>query len=327
MHPPLRGSPATGKVLYLNITLRLTCRTQGRKIAPCVGILPAQLRRTHCGEWTSPAGSNTLRANREEKHAGRLNVAVSNVVLSEKGAFMNFKLSTACFLTMLVFGCDYEGGTSKSMQEDFDKIRLDHILSISALVEEYKTATGRYPFETESKQLPAVVIIETEEQKETHAGKVPIILDLESRAADGVSPDQPPRIDRHTTREFEKLLSVGLKRDIVLPKDHQRVPVNKPSVYVYTYYLSVYDVTAFLHHDLPFARKLSPFNNKVTVGNKSVPDAGIWKAEDLMRQNGFQTFLFSEFNRPGYELKTVVITQPSAPSDLRSPSAPGAGGR
>ena len=224
---------------------------------------------------------------------------------------MKFNVLVACYLSLFVFGCDYEGGTSRSMQEDFDRIRLDHILSIGSLVEKYKTATGRYPFENDPKQLPVVVIIETEKQKETHAGHVPLFLDLESRAVDGVVPDQPPRVDMRTVQEFEKVLSAGLKRDIVLPKDPQSVPVNKPSVFIYTYYLSVYDVTAFLHHDLSFARKLGPFNNKITVGNRSVPDVGIWKADDLMRQNKFQSFFLSKLNRSGYILKTAIKALPS----------------
>ena len=203
-------------------------------------------------------------------------------------------------------GCGFEGGTHEPMQKDFDKIRLDHILSINALVQEYKATTGKYPFESDPEQLPVVVIIQTEKQKETHNGNVPIFLDLESRANNGEMPNRPPRIDRRAVQEFEKLLSVGLKRNITLPKDHQKVPVNKPSVYIYTYYLGVYDVTAFVHHDLSFARKLGPFNNKITVGNKSVPDAGIWKSEDLMQLDEFKTFFLSEFNKSGYELKTHI---------------------
>jgi len=240
---------------------------------------------------------------------------------------MKLKMLIACYLAICVFGCDFEGGTSKSMQEDFDKIRLDHILTINSLVEEYKTATGKYPFENKPGQRPVAVIIETEKQKETHAGHVPLYLDLDSRAIDGVVPDQPPRVDMHTIQEFEKLLSSELKREIVLPKDPQSIPVNKPSVYIYTYYLSVYDITAFLHHDLSFARKLSSFNNKVTVGNKSVPDAGIWKAADLMQQDKFQTFFLSKFNRPGYRLRTVVKAQPSVSPNPHSTSAQKADGR
>ena len=203
-----------------------------------------------------------------------------------------------------LFGCGFEGGTFEPMQEDFDKIRLDHLLSINALIQEYKNSTGTYPFETHSNQLPVIVVIQTEKQKETHQGNVPLFLDLESRISDGKLPTQPERIDSHIVQEFEELLSQGLKRTIILPKDHQKVPVNKPSVYIYTYYIGVYDVTAFLHHDLSFTRALGPFNYKITVGNRSVPDAGIWTANELMQSEEFKEFFFSPFNKPGYKLQT-----------------------
>jgi hypothetical protein len=217
---------------------------------------------------------------------------------------MKYRILILGIITSTLFGCGFEGGTHKPMQEDFDKIRLDHAFIINDLIQEYRTTTGKYPFETDSSQLPAVVIIQTEKQKETHQGKVHIFLDLETRAVNGQYPKQPPSIDRHTVQEFEALLSDGLGRDVVLPKDHQKVPMNKPSVYIYTYYLNVYDVTAFLHHELPFARNLSPYNNKITVGNRSLPEAGIWTPEDLMQQDAFRTFFLSKFNRGGYELKT-----------------------
>ena len=219
---------------------------------------------------------------------------------------MKYQTLIIGFIILCLFGCDFEGGTSKSMQKDFDKIRLDHILTINALIQEYKTTTGKYPFEDGLAQMPVVVTIQTDKQKETHNGNVPIILDLESRAVNGLFPEQPPRIDMRTVQEFEKLLSEGLKRDVILPKDPQKVPVNKPSVYIYTYYLDVYDVTAFLHHDLSFARNLGPFNNKVTIGNRSLPQVGIWKAEDLMQQDDFREFFLSKFNKGGYELKTQL---------------------
>ena len=217
---------------------------------------------------------------------------------------MKYRILILGIITTTLFGCGFEGGTLKSMQEDFDKIRLDHLFAINGLVQEYKTTTGKYPFETDSSQLPAVVIIQTEKQKETHEGNVPIFLDLETRAVNGQMPDQPQRVDMRTVQEFEKILSDGLKRNIVLPKDHQKVPMNKPSVYIYTYYLGVYDVTAFLHNDLPFARNIGPFYNKVTVGNRSAPDAGIWTADELKKQSEFRAFFLSKFNRGGYELKT-----------------------
>ncbi len=59
------------------------------------------------------------------------------------------KLSFMLILIIITFtqvSCSkFEGNTSKSMQEDFDKIRLDHILIISELVNEYKEKVGQFP--------------------------------------------------------------------------------------------------------------------------------------------------------------------------------------
>ena len=72
------------------------------------------------------------------------------------------------------------------MQEDFDKIRLDHIFIIDGLIKEFKQKTGTYPFEESDGQLPVAAIIETDYQKESHGGKIPIFLDLEIREKNGL---------------------------------------------------------------------------------------------------------------------------------------------
>ena len=232
-----------------------------------------------------------------------------DVVLPEKNNIVKYNILIVGIILSGIFGCGFEGGTSKPMQEDFDKIRLDHILFINSLIKEYKTTKGKYPFETNSEQLPVIVAIQTELQKETHKDNVPIFLDLATRAVNGQYPKQPPKIDTRTVQEFEALLSEGLHREVVLPKDPQNTPMNKPSVYIYTYYLNIYDVTAFLHHDLPFTRNLSPYNNKITVGNRSLPEAGIWTPENLIQQDSFRIFFLSKFNKGGYELKNINKAQ------------------
>ncbi len=192
------------------------------------------------------------------------------------------------------------------MQEDFDKIRLDHVLIIDALVKEYKAKTGKYPFEGKYEQLPVAVVIESEAQKESHKGNVPLFIDLSTRAVDGDIPPQPKRIETITIQELNEELSSGLQKDVTLPVDPQKVPVNKPSVYVYTFYLGVYDITAFLHNEFAFARPLNEFNNKITVGNRSHPESGIWTAEDLIALEEFRTFFQAPFNKPGYVIKTAI---------------------
>ena len=70
------------------------------------------------------------------------------------------------FISFLQVSCsELEGGTSKSMQEDFDRIRLDHILIINGLVNEYKEKVGHFPFANYSEK-PVYSKIATEEQIE-----------------------------------------------------------------------------------------------------------------------------------------------------------------
>jgi hypothetical protein len=216
---------------------------------------------------------------------------------------ITFKLFVL-FLTILQVACtDYEGGTSKSMQEDFDKIRLDHILIINDIVNEYKEKTGHFPLENYSEK-PVYVKIATKEQIDNDKGRSNVFLDLSSRAVDGKIPDQPKSISEVTLKEFTSVLEKGLQRTIKIPVDPQKVPVNKPSLYYYTYYLGVFDVTAFLHNDFTFARKIGQFYNKITVGCRSYPQSAIWTPNDLMVQEEFRQFFQSKFNKSGYTIKT-----------------------
>lgn len=210
------------------------------------------------------------------------------------------------FFPLLLFSCsNFEGGTSKLMQEDFDKIRLDHILIISNLVNEYKEKNGHFPFANRSEK-PVVVTIASEEQIENDKGRAPIFVDLNTRATDGNTPEQPKSIEKVSLREFAAELERGLQRAVTLPVDPQKVPVNKPSFYYYTYYLGVFDVTAFLHNEFSFTRPLNQYNNKITVGYRSDPPSAIWTPEELIKQEQFRIFFQSPFNKGGYTIKTVM---------------------
>ncbi len=210
------------------------------------------------------------------------------------------------FFALLQVSCsEFEGGTSKSMQEDFDKIRLDHILMINDLVNEYKEKTGHFPFAGYSEK-PVYVVIATEEQMENDKGRLNVFLDLSSRAVDGKIPDHPDSIEKLTLGEFTSELKKGLQRPVEIPVDPQKVPVNKPSLYYYTCYLGVFDVTAFLHNNFSFSRNLGQHYNKITVGCRSYPPSCIWTPADLMEQAEFREFFQSPFNRGGYRIKTAI---------------------
>jgi hypothetical protein len=210
------------------------------------------------------------------------------------------------FFAFLQTSCsEMEGGTSKSMQQDFDKIRLDHILIINNLVNEYKEKVDHFPFANHSEK-PVYVKIATEEQIKNDKGRSNVFLDLSTRTVDGKTPEQPKSIEEISFQEFSAELEKGLQRPVKIPVDPQKVPVNKPSLYYYTYYLGVFDVTAFLHNSFPFARNLGQFYNKITVGHRSYPQSGIWTPNDLMAQKEFRQFFQSPFNKGGYTIKTKI---------------------
>ena len=220
---------------------------------------------------------------------------------------MKTRYIVSLFLLVLLTACspnDFEGGTYKPMQEDFDKRRLDSILIMSNYMEEYKVKVGHYPFHKDDPdQLPVGVIIQSAMQKDTHGGKVRFFIDLNTRAVDGKVPPKPEGIDVQEVQELVEELERGLGRAVRLSTDPQKVPVNKPSVFIYIYYKGVFDITAFIHNEFAFARPLGPFNNKITVGTRSNPSMGIWTPRDLIAQEDFKRFMQSPFNKGGYTLK------------------------
>ncbi len=197
---------------------------------------------------------------------------------------------------------DIEGGTSKSMQEDFDRIRLDHVLTINSLVNEYIEKVGHFPLSNYSEK-PVYVKIATEEQITNDKGRSNVFLDLNTRIVDGNIPKQPKGIEEVTLQEFTSELEKVLQRNVEIPVDPQKVPINKPSLFYYTYYLGVFDVTTFLHNNFSFARNLGEFHNKLTVGHRSYPKSGIWTPEELIEQQEFKSFFQSPFNKGGYTIK------------------------
>lgn len=192
------------------------------------------------------------------------------------------------------------------MQQDFDRIRLDHLFIIAKLMREYESKAGHFPFANSADGKPVAVVIASEEQLKNDDGRVQIMLDLQTRANDGDVPSKPERIVMRTINELTEELETVLEREITLPIEPQKVPVNKPSVYVFTSYLDVFDVSAFLHNSFPFARKLGDFNYKITVSNRSNQESGIWKPEELMRDADFRDFFSAAFNRSGYTLQTTI---------------------
>jgi hypothetical protein len=100
----------------------------------------------------------------------------------------------------------FEGGTYTPMQQDFDRIRLDHLFVIANLLQEYQKITGHFPFANSPDGKPVAVVIASEEQLKNDNGHVPIMLDLQTRAIDGEAPPKPERIEMRTLKDLTKEL-------------------------------------------------------------------------------------------------------------------------
>ena len=91
------------------------------------------------------------------------------------------KKTTGILFILAALWLSCSSGKSNPEQDDFDKIRLNHIRYLYDIVREYATVKGSPPFASESDTVPVVVIIETERQAERHNGNYPIIVHLETR--------------------------------------------------------------------------------------------------------------------------------------------------
>jgi hypothetical protein len=200
----------------------------------------------------------------------------------------------------------FEGGTLRPMQEDFDRIRLDHAFVIGALLDEYRAKAGMFPFEDGTDSVPAVVIIGSADQERRNQELIRIRVDLYLRATNGAPAPRFDRVAFHTMKEFQDELERVLGRAAQVPVDPQQFPVNKPSIYIYVLYRGVYDVSVFLHQKFSFARPLGPYHNKVAIASRSYPRDGFWTAERLKKEPQFIEFFQKPFNQDGYTLKTKL---------------------
>ncbi|MBU1086944.1 MAG: hypothetical protein KKD05_05425 [Candidatus Omnitrophica bacterium] len=207
-------------------------------------------------------------------------------------------------LIILIFvflaGCGkFEGGTSKNLQDDFDKFRINDLKYLYSLAREYKDKTGYFPFEQESKDVPIVVVFESAKQAAYHKGKYSIMVDLESRGQSVA----PKKIEIKTFNEFYAKVENALLRKVIRKFDPQKVSVKKPCVYIYVVYKNTIDISVFLHNALAFTRNLSPFNNKlaITSYSDSYPDVGLWNLNELENLADYKNFIAIPLNKPGYD--------------------------
>ena len=176
----------------------------------------------------------------------------------------------------------FKSGTSSKLQYDLDIARLKDLSTLSGHLEAYKKRTGHYPFEGEV-PYPNYVYIATKEQWQY---------------IQGVPPYQ------HKFTEVQELiteLQAKLGGDIEIPFDLQRVPVNKPNFYIYMVVDDMYFLAVHLHHQQPFANKVSDYYYKVEVTNSPYDkNPGTWLREQLLTNPDYQQAIAAKPHKPGY---------------------------
>ena len=210
------------------------------------------------------------------------------------------KRALIIFACLFFCGCGkFEGGTSKMIQDDFDKFRINDIKYLYSIAKEYKDKTGYFPFEKDSYEIPIVVVFESAKQASYHKGKYPIMVDLESRGKS----EAPQKIDIKKYNDFYEEIQSSLTKKIIRKFDPQKIPTKKPCLYVYVVYKKIIDISAFLHNDLSFTRNLSQFNNKLAISSQSDshPDFGLWDLKELENLSEYKKFIALPLNKPGYD--------------------------
>jgi len=175
----------------------------------------------------------------------------------------------------------FKSGTSEALQHDFDIVRLNDLVQLSGLIEQYKNKAGIYPLEGQT-DLQHYVHIATKEQQEY---------------AQGGPPYKHKRTDVGT---FISELQSVLGPNIEIPFDLQRVPVKKPNFYIYMVIGDIYYLAVHVHQDFSFANKLADFYNKVEVTNSPQRRKGLWLREDLIGSEAYVAVTSEELIKPDY---------------------------
>ena len=171
--------------------------------------------------------------------------------------------------------------TSPAMQHDFDIARLNDLVYLGSLLEEYRAATGAYPFAVDS-SVPTYIHIATREQQESITGGPP----YEHRVKDVTE----------LSAELERVLD----RSVEMPFDPQRVPDSKPNFYIYMVADGFYYLAVHLHEAFPFSQRVAECYYKVELTNYPRPPAGAWNLMELMTDGDFASAIARTANNPGY---------------------------
>jgi hypothetical protein len=145
-------------------------------------------------------------------------------------------------------GAQLLAGAEAAYQQDADAKRVADVHKIAALLEQYKRATGHYPYHDRAVEAPY--------------GKVAYMVTVGMPSAEEALKRRPNPFGINVrtlySRDLIGVLKDALKRDIVLPVDPQKVPLASPNAY-FVFFLDddTYLVTAFLYGAHPNAAVLA----------------------------------------------------------------------
>uniref|UniRef100_UPI004057192C hypothetical protein n=1 Tax=Candidatus Electronema sp. TaxID=2698783 RepID=UPI004057192C len=210
---------------------------------------------------------------------------------------MRFKI-LIIMLAVLLTGCNKmidEGGTNSQYQHDMDILRMQDIKTIGGYIEDYKDKTGHYPL-VRSDEIEQYVHIATDGQKKYIQGAPP---------------------EKHVVTDCADLdqeLKRVLGKDIVIPKDPQKVPMNKPNFYIYMTRGKDYWLAVHLHSACSLSKQVAKYYHKLEISSNPYPPAMVWSYETLSENKEF----VKEASRPFYKPEYIDYLRkgelPTAPS-------------
>ena len=172
----------------------------------------------------------------------------------------------------------------QDFQYDADTIRAKHLKYYSELIEEYKKATGSYPF-MEDAEIPIYVFIATKEQlPKGH-------------------PDQtaPYRHRIGTLTYFFGLLEKGLGRPVDEFYDPQKVSnTQRPNYYIYMANRGTYFFAVHFHNKFPFTTEVATNYNKIETSNNPTAENKAKNPDILFKNTEFIELLKRPLKKPGF---------------------------
>jgi hypothetical protein len=170
----------------------------------------------------------------------------------------------------------------REYQHDADLFRLRHLKYYGQLIEEYHQKTGKYPLQGDC-ETPHYVLLAAPHQQKYAQG----------------TPEQFKVTDVET---FRAVLKEGLNRDIAFKFDPQKVPVGAPNFYIYMVEEDSYFFAVHLYNSRSFANPLGKHYHKLEITNEKPNRRGLWKLEELLKDNDFQLAINENPEKEGFFL-------------------------